>query len=123
VNLAFWPAFLLGIMCNWIVCLAVWVSYGADTMTGKIFGIFFPIWLFATAGFEHSIANMYYISAGLFVKANEAYAQLAGISQSALDSLTWGSFFYVNLLPVTIGNIVGGSFFVAMVYWYVYKKA
>ena len=58
-GLSFTQAFVLGIMCNWLVCLAVWLSYGADTMAGKIFGIFFPIWLFITSGFEHSVANMY----------------------------------------------------------------
>ena len=123
VNLSFYCAFLLGLLCNWIVCLAVWVSFGADTMTGKIFGIFFPIWLFATSGFEHSIANMYYIPAGLFIKSNETFLQLSGVSQVALEKLTWGGFFYYNLLPVTLGNIVGGALFVAMAYWYVYRKA
>jgi len=123
VNLSFLSALLLGIMCNWIVCLAVWISFGADTMTGKIFGIFFPIWLFATSGFEHSIANMYYIPAGLWVKANDTYVHLANVSQSALDNLTWSGFFINNLLPVTLGNIIGGAILVAMVYWYVFKKA
>lgn len=123
VNLSFIQAFYLGIMCNWLVCLAVWISFGAETMAGKIFSIFFPIWLFITSGFEHSVANMYYIPAGILVKANDSFAGLSGLSQEALDSLTWGSFAVHNLIPVTLGNIVGGGVFVGMAYWYAYKKA
>jgi formate/nitrite transporter len=123
VNLSFLQAFYLGIMCNWLVCLAVWISFGADTMAGKIFSIFFPIWLFITSGFEHSVANMYYIPAGILIKADETFAQLCGLSPEALDSLTWGSFAINNLVPVTLGNIIGGGIFVGMAYWYTYKKA
>lgn len=123
VNLSFMQAFYLGIMCNWLVCLAVWISMGADTMAGKIFSIFFPIWLFITSGFEHSVANMYYIPAGILAKANDSFAALTGLSQEALNSLTWGSFAINNLIPVTLGNIVGGGIFVGMVYWYSFKKA
>jgi formate/nitrite transporter len=122
VNLSFLQAFYLGIMCNWLVCLAVWISAGAETMAGKIFSIFFPIWLFITSGFEHSVANMYYIPAGILAKSNETFAQLSGLSQEALNSLTWGSFAVHNLIPVTLGNIVGGGIFVGMAYWYAYKK-
>ncbi|MDR2946051.1 MAG: formate/nitrite transporter family protein [Candidatus Adiutrix sp.] len=122
VGLPFMSAFFLGIMCNWLVCLAVWLSYGAEHMIGKIFGIFFPIWLFITSGFEHCVANMYYIPAGLLIKGNEAYASLSGLSAEAIASLTWGSFFINNLIPVTLGNIVGGGVFVGMAYWYSYKK-
>ena len=123
VNLSFSQAFFLGILCNWLVCLAVWMSYGAETMAGKILSIFFPIWLFITSGFEHSVANMYYIPAGILAKATPAFAELSGLSKEALDSLTWGSFALDNLLPVTLGNIVGGGVFVAMAYWFAYKKA
>lgn len=121
--LDFLPAFVLGIMCNWLVCLAVWLSYGADTLVGKLLGIFFPISLFITSGFEHSVANMYYIPAGILAKANETYANLSGAAPEALASLTWGGFFVNNLLPVTLGNIVGGAIFVGMAYWYSTKKA
>lgn len=123
VNLSFLQAFYLGIMCNWLVCLAVWISFGAETMAGKILSIFFPIWLFITSGFEHSVANMYYIPAGILVKTNGAFAELSGLTPEALDSLTWGSFAVNNLIPVTLGNIAGGGVFVGMVYWYVYKRA
>lgn len=123
VNLTFMQAFYLGIMCNWLVCLAVWMASGAETMAGKILAIFFPIWLFITSGFEHSVANMYYIPAGIMAKANETYPALANLSSEALSHLTWGGFFINNLLPVTLGNIVGGGLFVGMAYWYSYKKA
>ncbi|MHC1723643.1 MAG: formate/nitrite transporter family protein [Aminipila sp.] len=122
-GLGFMQAFYLGIMCNWLVCLAVWLSYGADTMAGKIFGIFFPIWLFITSGFEHSVANMYYIPAGIMAKANESFVELSHVSAEALTQLTWSGFFIDNLIPVTLGNIVGGGIFVGIAYWYVYKKA
>lgn len=122
-GLTFTQAFFLGIMCNWLVCLAVWLSYGADTMAGKILGIFFPIWLFITSGFEHSVANMYYIPAGIMAKANASFAELSHVSAEALAQLNWGSFFIDNLIPVTLGNIVGGGIFVGMAYWFVYKKA
>ncbi len=123
VNLEFLQAFYLGIMCNWLVCLAVWMAYGAESMVGKIFAIFFPIWLFITSGFEHCVANMYYIPAGIMIKSNESFAELSHLTQEAINSLTWNSFFIQNLLPVTLGNIVGGGVFVGMAYWYSYKKA
>lgn len=122
VNLEFLQAFYLGIMCNWLVCLAVWISFGAETMAGKIFSIFFPIWLFITSGFEHSVANMYYIPAGILAKENAVYAQLSRLTPEMLDTLNWNSFFLQNLVPVTLGNIAGGAVFVGMAYWFVYKK-
>ena len=124
-GLDFSKAFVLGILCNWLVCLAVWMSTGAKDVAGKIMAIFFPIWLFVTAGFEHSIANMFYIPAGIFAKATPEYVDAAlsmGVSQNAIDSLGWGSFFGGNLLPVTLGNMVGGCVFVALFYWLIYIK-
>lgn len=121
--LSFGPAFLLGILCNWLVCVAVWMAFASESFIGKIFGIFMPIWLFVLSGFEHSIANMYYIPAGLFAKANEAFVTASGAAPEALSSLTWSGFFVNNLIPVTLGNIVGGGVFVAMAYWYSFKKA
>lgn len=114
VSLSFGKAIVLGIFCNWLVCLAVWMSFGADSTTDKILSIFFPIWLFVTSGFEHSVANMYYIPAGIFAK--QAYGGASGAAQAALDNLTWGGFFLDNLLPVTIGNLIGGMIFVALAY-------
>ncbi|MCR5482375.1 MAG: formate/nitrite transporter family protein [Clostridia bacterium] len=124
-GLSFSKAFVLGIMCNWLVCLAVWMAFGAKDMIGKIFAIFFPIWLFITSGFEHCIANMYYIPAGILAKADPAFAAAAeelGVTAEKLAGLNWQSFFQSNLLPVTLGNIVGGAIFVGAVYWFVYKR-
>lgn len=121
--LSFGPAFILGIFCNWLVCVAVWLSFASESFIGKLFGIFFPIWLFVMSGFEHSVANMYYIPAGIFGKANEAFVAASGAAPEALSSLTWSGFFVSNLIPVTLGNIVGGGIFVAMAYWYSFKKA
>lgn len=122
VGLPFMSAFYLGIMCNWLVCMAVWMSYGAKDLTGKLFACFFPIWLFITSGFEHSVANMYYIPAGIMAKINPAWAEASHLSPEALASLNWSSFAVNNLIPVTLGNIVGGGIFVGAIYWYVYKK-
>jgi len=118
-SLAFMPAFYRGILCNWLVCLAVWMASGSETMTGKFLSCLFPISLFVTSGYEHSVANMYYIPAGLFAKAEYS----SSIDPSMLDSLTWGHFFVNNLIPVTLGNIVGGAVFVGMIYWLVYKRS
>lgn len=122
VSLSFLSAFYLGIMCNWLVCLAVWIAYGAKDIAGKILGIFCPIWLFITSGFEHSVANMYYIPAGIMAKANPAWATASGLSAEALDALSWASFAINNLVPVTLGNIVGGLGFVGMAYWFSYMR-
>jgi formate/nitrite transporter len=122
VSMPFLSAFYLGIMCNWLVCLAVWIAYGAKDMAGKILGIFCPIWLFITSGFEHSVANMYYIPAGILAKANPVWAAASGLSSETLDALTWGSFALNNLVPVTLGNIVGGAGFVGLAYWFAYMR-
>lgn len=122
VGLPFVSAFYLGIMCNMLVCLAVWMAYGAKDMVGKILAIFFPIWLFITSGFEHSVANMYYIPAGILAKSNPSWVTESHLAPQALANLNWGSFIINNLVPVTLGNIVGGSVFVAGIYWFVYIK-
>jgi formate/nitrite transporter len=124
-GLGFSAAFFLGIMCNWLVCLAVWMSYGAQDMTGKILAIFFPIWLFITSGFEHSVANMYYIPAGILAKSNDKWVAAAmehGVTAEKLAHLNWTSFAVNNLIPVTLGNIVGGGLLVAGVYWFTYMR-
>ena len=125
VSLSFTQAFVLGVLCNWLVCLAVWASFGAKDGISKAVCVFFPIWLFVASGFEHSIANMYYIPAGILAKCSEAYVTKAlelGVSKSAIDSLNWCSMFTKNLLPVTLGNILGGAGLVGCVYWFVYKR-
>jgi formate/nitrite transporter len=121
-HLTFIEAFCLGILCNWLVCLAVWMATGAENTIGKIFAIFFPIWLFITSGFEHSVANMYYIPAGLLAKSNPAWLNSVTLDPELLASLTWTNFFFANLLPVSLGNIVGGGIFVALAYGFAYRK-
>jgi len=106
VNLPFMEAFSRGIGCNWLVCLAVWLAVAGRDSVSKIFGIYFPIMAFVASGFEHSIANMFFIPAGIF----------------ATNAVSWGAFFINNLLPVTLGNIVGGGLFVATIYWWVYLR-
>lgn len=121
-HLTFSQAFYLGIMCNWLVCIAVWMSYGAKDIIGKCFAIFFPISLFITSGFEHSIANMYYIPAGILAKSNASWVEASGLTAEKLAHLNWNTFITKNLIPVTIGNIVGGVILVAGVYWFTYYK-
>ena len=122
VNLEFGQALVSGIMCNWLVCMAVWLSTGTQTTIGKIFSIFFPIWPFVTAGFEHSVANMFFIPAGIFASGNELFVSLSGVSQDILSNLNWSGMLINNLFPVTIGNIIGGSVCVAMGYYTALKS-
>jgi formate/nitrite transporter len=120
--LSFESAFFLGVMCNWLVCLAVWVSYAAKDVLGKLFACFFIICLFITSGFEHSVANMYYIPAGIIAKSNPLWVEQSHAAQAALDGLNWLTFVTKNLIPVTLGNIVGGSGMVGLLYWIGLKK-
>ncbi|WP_461246517.1 formate/nitrite transporter family protein [Treponema sp. R6D11] len=115
--LPFHSAFFLGVMCNWLVCLAIWVSYGTAETAGKALAIFFIICLFITSGFEHSIANMYYIPAGILAKQNSQWLAMSQVSADQLSNLNWISFIVKNLFPVTLGNIVGGSCMVGGLYW------
>jgi len=123
-SLEFVPAVALGIMCNVLVCLAVWMCYGARTVVDKIVTIIPPITAFVAAGFEHCIANIYFIPMGLFIKAGAPDSFWASIGKTAAEypALTWGNFLFGNLVPVTIGNIVGGSVMVAAIYWFVYLR-
>ncbi|MBQ3465481.1 MAG: formate/nitrite transporter family protein [Firmicutes bacterium] len=117
-SLSFGRAVVLGIFCNFLVCLAVWMAAGSQETIGKIFAIWFCIGLFIISGFEHSVANMYFIPAGMIAAGNESYVSLLGLDTS---SLTMFGFLIKNLLPVTIGNIIGGSIFVGAVYRWCYK--
>ena len=105
-SIPFMPALIRGVLCNILVVLACWFQAGAKDMIGKIFAIWFPIMLFVFAGFEHSVANMTYIPLGIFLGAD----------------VTWGAFFIGNLLPVTIGNMIGGACVIPFAYYYAYKK-
>jgi formate/nitrite transporter len=115
--LSFESAFFLGLMCNWLVCLAVWVSYAAKDVIGKLFACFFIICLFITSGFEHSVANMYYIPAGIMAKSNPAWVAMSAVGAEQLANLNWLTFVTKNLIPVTLGNIVGGAGMVGFLYW------
>jgi formate transporter len=122
--LAFLPAVALGIMCNALVCMAVWMCYSARSTTDKILAIIPPITCFVAAGFEHSVANMYFIPLALFVKKWGGPDFFTTISRTAVDfpHLTLRNFFIANLLPVTIGNIIGGAILVGLVYWFIYSR-
>lgn len=114
-----------GIYCNALVCLAVWLCLSCRTTGDKILAIVFPITAFVAAGFEHCVANMYAVPVALFVKAGagrEFWARI-GSSPEAWPRLTWENFLLNNLLPVTVGNIIGGAFFVGLTYWLVYRRS
>jgi formate transporter len=123
-SLAFIPALTLGIICNAMVCLAVWMCFSARTNIDRAVTIIPPIAAFAAAGFEHCIANAYFIPMGLFIKAGapDSFWQAIGKTAGDYPDLTWGNFIAGNLIPVTIGNIIGGSIMVAAVYWFVYLR-
>ncbi len=122
--LDFVPALTLGIMCNALVCLAVWMCFSARTTVDRIVTIVPPITAFVAAGFEHSIANVYFIPMGLFIKAGAGDTFWNSIGKTTADfpDLTWTNFIFGNLIPVTAGNIIGGSVLVAAVYWFVYLR-
>jgi formate/nitrite transporter len=120
VNLPFTEALLRGVGCNWLVCLAVWMALASRQTIGKIFAIFFPIMGFVALGFEHSVANMYFIPVGIFL---QTLAGVAAPSGAGLTPLGWDTFLVRNLLPVTLGNIIGGGLFVGMSYWGAYLRS
>ena len=106
ISLGWGPAFLRGLGCGWLVCLAAWLAISADDIAGRILAVWLPIMAFAALGFEHSIANTFFIPLGMFNGAH----------------VTVGEFLFSNLLPVTIGNVVGGAGFVGLVYWWLYGR-
>jgi len=116
-------AFYLGILCNVLVCLAVWLSLGARSAIDKVAVIVFPVSAFVVAGFEHSVANMYFMPLALLIKwlAPDTLWTVLGQTPANYSGLTMSRFF-VNLIPVTIGNIIGGGVLVGGVYWFVYLR-
>jgi len=120
VNLAFWPAFSRGILCNTLVCLAVWLCFSARSTVDKIFAILFPITAFVACGFEHSVANMYFIPAGIAMAGQAKVLEVAGLTASQVANVSLNGFIS-NLIPVTLGNIVGGTF-VGSIYWLIYLR-
>jgi formate transporter FocA len=123
-GLDFVQAIALGILCNALVCIAVWLCYSARSTTDKILSIIFPISAFVACGFEHSVANMYFIPIGLLIKdfAPASFWTAIGKAPADFANLTWSNFFARNLLPVTIGNIIGGAVMVGLVYWFAYLR-
>jgi formate/nitrite transporter len=119
VSLGFTEALFRGIGCNWLVCLAVWMALAARQTAGKIFAIFFPIMGFVAIGFEHCVANMYFIPTGIILKH---WTAIAPVQALTTDTLNGFNFIWKNLLPVTIGNIIGGALFVGMSYWGAYLR-
>lgn len=119
VNLTWVEAFSRGILCNILVCMAVWLCFAGRSVVDKVVAIIFPITAFVAMGFEHSVANMYFIPAGLVAMHD---AQLVNWVNSDLTQLTIEGFLLNNLLPVTLGNIIGGSVFVGLFYWFIYLR-
>jgi formate/nitrite transporter len=113
-GLDFWPAVARGILCNALVCLAVWMCFSSQSTTDRVMAIIFPITAFVACGFEHCVANMYFIPVGLLTQASTGAA--------GYENLTWANFFVNNLLPVTIGNIIGGTVLVGAMFWLIYSR-
>lgn len=122
-QLDFGTALTRGIYCNVLVCLAVWLTFSCRTTGDKILAIIFPITAFVACGFEHSVANMYFIPMGIFIKtlAPGYFWAMIGQTSSSYTDLTWINFFR-NLLPVTIGNLIGGTAFVGIIYWVIHLR-
>jgi formate transporter len=119
----FLEAFVLGIACNLLVCLAVWVAFAGRTITDKVLAVTGPIALFVAAGFEHSVANMFMIPFGILIKngASAEYWAQIGANSNTYASLTWEHFLVGNLLPVTLGNIIGGGIMIGVYYWLIFR--
>jgi formate/nitrite transporter len=117
-------AVVLGVLANGLVCLAVWLSFAARTLTDKVLAVVFPITAFVAAGFEHSVANMFFVPAGLLVKATAStgFWSTTGLSAADFPTVTWSDFVIGNLLPVTVGNVLGGALLVGLAYWFVYLR-
>lgn len=120
LNYSFTQALSLGILCNILVCLAVWLSYAAKNTSDKVLAVIFPITAFIAAGFEHCVANMYLIPVAILVQVfDPGFVTSTNLPASLLN---WSDFIKNNLIPVTLGNILGGVFFVALSYFLVYKN-
>ena len=125
-TMSFGSAFTSGILCNIFVCGAVLMASAAKDAGGKIWAMFFPIMAFVVSGYEHCVANMYYIPAGILAASNETYRQVAmetyGFSAQQLEALDWKHFFVDSSIPVTLGNMVGGMIFVGLLLYLVNKQ-
>jgi formate transporter len=120
LQLDFGQAVALGILCNVLVCLAVWLSYSARSTVDRVVAVVPPVAAFVAAGFEHSVANMYFVPfALLLTHVDPAFVAAQGLD---VQGLSWGRFLVRNLLPVTLGNVIGGTLLVGGVYWFVYLR-
>ena len=122
VNLDFAEAFFLGVLCNALVCLAIWLTYSARSNLDKALAVLFPITAFVASGYEHSIANMYFIPLGLMLKSHDAVLAAGDLDAAGLADLDVANFLLANLLPVTAGNLAGGGLLVGAVYWFIYRR-
>ena len=123
-SLPFEVTFVRGILCNVLVCLAVWLAMAGKTLVDKVFAIIFPIAAFVAAGFEHSVANMYFIPQGMLLRGEPGVveqAEQAGLTPDQLASLDWGGM-AANLTAATLGNVIGGGLLVGLTYWFVYLR-
>jgi formate/nitrite transporter len=121
LELGFVQAVALGVLCNALVCLAVWLAFSARTTADRILAVVPPISAFVAAGFEHSIANMYFIPFAIFITLDADFVAAPGPGPHP-PALTWTGFLVRNLLPVTIGNVIGGTLLVGLMYWFVYLR-
>ena len=122
VNLDFAEAFFLGVLCNALVCLAIWLTYSARSNLDKALAVLFPITAFVASGYEHSIANMYFIPLGLMLKSQDAVLAAGDLDAAGLADLDVANFLLANLLPVTAGNLAGGGLLVGAVNWFIYRR-
>lgn len=122
IDFSFAQALLLGLLGNFLVCLGVWMSLGARSYGSKVISAFFPISVFVLSGFEHSIANMYYLPAGILAKNFPDLASKTGLGLETLKSLNISNMVFKNLFPVTLGNIIGGTIFIGTLYFLAYRN-
>ena len=125
VIFSFTEALARGVLCNALVCLNVWLCYSSRNLADKVISVIFPIGGFVASGFEHCVANMYFIPMGMVLRKNPAVVAAAEkMAGKTLDvsQLTWKGFFINNLYPVTLGNIIGGVFLIGVVFWFIYLR-
>lgn len=122
IDFSFGQALVLGLLGNFLVCLGVWMSLGARSYGSKVLAAFFPISVFVLSGFEHSIANMYYLPAGILAKNFPDLASKTGLGLETLKSLNISNMVFKNLFPVTLGNIIGGTIFIGTLYFLAYRN-
>ena len=122
INLTWSEAFFRGILCNWLVCLAVFMATTSKRVIGKVFAIFFPIMTFVASGYEHSVANMFFIPNGIMMKNFPSIVSACGLTPDQLATITWKGFIFNNLIPVTFGNIVGAFLFFVLLFWTAYLR-